>query len=531
MSEEDQSVDVTALPKFDMPLYESEMTAKDVKIVGYPTWYPLRSTPCCSDQGMDHEPTTGRHDKAIQTVLRVLGNKDAFFYLPIGRYQAFSLVTMYEYIRFPFVSGASILKGPALTPQDQIKQHITRSFSSNQTIPAKTDHQKRVEVEDPKIVATRERKAQDASKKREKKKRDSSTAFEHVSSLEPLRAMGTTGLAIENPYEAAVETVESQEDQSLYIPPYDSANRYVHDDRGVRDDEETNSLRLGSFVDQSRRNLNLVQTEVFQSFLGDHFVHRAHVDERESSRNQAYYVPEWSICQRCRMDTSMWCHELIVYLPPATQEESNALTNATALERAWFNLGQGALAQTDILERFENLQADYDQLAKTHSECGETMVKSKHDGCVGKLEVLENQNRELSQVNKNQALRIRGLEDELARKDSAMVYAERINAERAQEKEKLVAQLSKIDMEKFDCIRKLLPTVVYRIFRSHEYKQSLCEPFKLAIQAEWAKGLAEERSEEDLLELMSRMEGFDAYADNKMFVEYDKLFEKRYPFY
>ncbi|GKE86651.1 hypothetical protein Tco_1560393, partial [Tanacetum coccineum] len=29
---------------------------------------------------------------------------------------------------------------------------------------------------------------------------------------------------------------------------------------------------------------------------------------------------------------------------------------------------------------------------------------------------------------------------------------------------------------------------------------------------------------------MSRMEGFDAYADKKMRVEYDKLFEKRYPF-
>nr|GEX79329.1 hypothetical protein [Tanacetum cinerariifolium] len=96
------------------------------------------------------------------------------------------------------------------------------------------------------------------------------------------------------------------------------------------------------------------------------------------------------------------------------------------------------------------------------------------------------------------------LENKLARKDSAQVYAERINAERAQEKEKLVAQLSKTEMENFDCIRKLFPTV--------------------------AKGLAAERSEEDLSKLMSRMEGFNAYADKKMFVKYDKLFEKRYPF-
>nr|GEY80230.1 reverse transcriptase domain-containing protein [Tanacetum cinerariifolium] len=49
------------------------------------------------------------------------------------------------------------------------------------------------------------------------------------------------------------------------------------------------------------------------------------------------------------------------------------------------------------------------------------------------------------------------------------------------------------------------------------------------VEAGWAKGLAEERFEEDLLELMSRMENFDAYADKKMYVEYDKVFEKRYP--
>nr|GFC81756.1 hypothetical protein [Tanacetum cinerariifolium] len=90
--------------------------------------------------------------------------------------------------------------------------------------------------------------------------------------------------------------------------------------------------------------------------------------------------------------------------------------------------------------------------------------------------------------------------DKLARKDSALVYAERLNAERAQEKEKLVTQLSKTKMVKFECI------------------------------PGWGKGLNEERSGEDLLALMSRMEGFDVYADKKMRVEYDKLFEKKYPY-
>ncbi|GKB46012.1 hypothetical protein Tco_0896765 [Tanacetum coccineum] len=92
------------------------------------------------------------------------------------------------------------------------------------------------------------------------------------------------------------------------------------------------------------------------------------------------------------------------------------------------------------------------------------------------------------------------MEDTLAKKDFALVYVERLSTKRAQEKEKLVTQLGKTEMENFDCV------------------------------LGWGKGLAEERSKEALLELMGRMEGFDVHADTKMKVEYDKLFEKRYPY-
>nr|GEZ24383.1 putative reverse transcriptase domain-containing protein [Tanacetum cinerariifolium] len=310
----------------------------------------------------------------------------------------------------------------------------------------------------------------------------------------------------------------------LHDSHHDSANHSVHED-------------------QTARNLTLVLTEVLQSFPNNHIVHHssiakrttsptrlsvlgAHAHEGESSRGQAYYVPGWFIYWRCRVDNPMWCRELMIHLvPSAAQKESNALDNPIALERAWFALGWGALAQSDILERFKNLQADYNSLAETHRECKDTFKKLKNDhvGRTEKVQLLEGQNSELSQVNKDQALNIKELEDTLAMKDYALVYAERINAERAQEKERLVAQLSKSEMEKFDCIRKLLATVVERLFQSHKYKQSLSEPINLAIQAGWDKGLTEGHSEEDLLGLMSRMENFDAYADKKMRVEYDKL--------
>nr|GEY88673.1 hypothetical protein [Tanacetum cinerariifolium] len=368
-----------------------------------------------------------------------------------------NVVTMSEYLRFSFMSGATIEKGNALTNQDLREQHTVPPLLAYQATPNKTDHQKEVEIADPKVVAIRERKAHAAAKKREKKKRgadkgegsrpqgkrkktsasrrDSSATSRSVSSLEPIRVADPAGPNTKNPSGAAGNIAESQGNQSLHNSHHDSANNSVHEDQTVM-------------------NLTLVPTEVLQSSPGDHSVHRsstaeratsparlsiqgAHADEGESSSDQAYNVPEWFIHRRCR--------SLRLYL--------------------------------EMSERFKKLKND-------------------HAGCTEQVQLLEGQNSELSQVNKDQALKIKELEDTLARKDSALVYAERINAERAQKKERL----------------------------------SLSKPFYLAIQACWGKGLAKERSEEEILGLMSRMENFDAYADKKIRVEYDKLFEKRYPY-
>nr|GEX09191.1 hypothetical protein [Tanacetum cinerariifolium] len=430
-------------------------------------------------------------------------------------------------LTFPLFVRATIERGPTFSDRDQIAQHTTPPLLVDQPIQDKTDHQKEVEVEDHKIVATRERKARAAAKKKGDKKRDGdagegsrpkvkrrkvpivqrdgSAASEHVSSLEPIWTVDHTGLAVRNPPSTGVGIAKSRKDRSLHIPPHDSANHFVHNYIEFHDDnDETNNLRLGSFVDQTGKDLNAGTTE-----------------ECESSCSQALYVPNWTIPRRCRVDSLMWCRELMVHLaPPMTHEESNALSNAVALERAWFNLAQG-----------ENLQDDYDKLVEVHAEYempvrklvtarvdlehnaklytdmagGYKRVKEEHEGCVNKLQVLEEERNELSHTNKDQALWIKELEAKLATTDSALVYAERISTERAEEKEKLVTQLGRTQMEKLDCVCKLLLTVVGCLFQSHEYKQSLSKPFNMAIQAGWGKGLAEGRSEKDIMDALLRV--------------------------
>ncbi|GKC03470.1 hypothetical protein Tco_0995080 [Tanacetum coccineum] len=209
-----------------------------------------------------------------------------------------------------------------------------------------------------------------------------------------------------------------------------------------------------------------------------------------------------------------------------------------------------------MLERFENLLADYDNLAEAHAECSEMVrklvttrlnlehnaklytdainrlrtIREEHVGCGQKIQILEKEKNNLSSTNHDQAARIVSLEAELAKKDSALTYSERLLAEGARERERLTVQLGQAEIEKFDCIRKLLHIVVGRLLKSHEYKEKLSGPFSMAIQAGWGKGLSEGCTDEEIMTTLNRVEEFDTYFDKKLYSMYDKLFEKQYPY-
>nr|GEV45278.1 transposase (putative), gypsy type [Tanacetum cinerariifolium] len=555
---EDQTVDVTALPKFDMPSYELKMTAKEVKSLALRHGIPLDLHPVALTEGwtMDKLP-----DDMIACAVRIEPIDYVRAILSEPKYRSFCKFIPHFYkvskqghwfsfekrvgkgagdrraitdgmawrrhdsdINDPvpedgcsmqdvealtervidlrpvpsgllFQGGASISKGPVLSSQDCIPQHTTCPLPEGQNIPEKTDHQRRVEVEDPKIVANRERKARAAAKKRERKKQGGDGG----EGSRPKTKRGKPQVVGMDLLPLRPLPVRSPSGHSTLINLL-----------------ETDDLNLGSSGEQSERALTLVNTEVIQPSLACQRTNRGPTADR-------VVTPLRTTTQGANAVEGESSREGALYVPGA-QEKSNALNNATALERAWFSLARGSIAQTDILERFENLQTEFDRLFESHVECGDlsgkfvqarldlthsshlyTSISDSHkalnnepEGCARKLEGLENRNRGLSQANRDRVLQIKELEDALSPKDSALVYAKRINAEQAQEKERLVSQVGRAEMEKFNCIRKLLPTV--------------------------------ERSEEDLLELMGRMEGFDIHADTKMRVEYDKLFERRHPY-
>ncbi|GJY73470.1 hypothetical protein Tco_0477901 [Tanacetum coccineum] len=485
----------------------------------------------------------------------------------------------------PTQAPAATNPGDALSARDAITSHTTGPLPDNQPLPEKTARLKEVEIPDPKIVAIRERKARAAAKKRAERKRvaggeggskgkpkrrkvsavrpEERDSTEEASSASPLRTVAPNPSFLLKDVDEG--TAESREDEHVIVPHHDSANTnpdhiVEHDEsfgesRGHGDTVETHSVdgtRLTeSPVPARNPEKSAVQDlapVVRSNLAGDR------ADGAESSRPRSVYVPEWTIHRRSRVDTPEECRELLTHLaPPAVREEMNAYDNNTAMERAWFSIARGAMAQTDALLRFEAL---YDahlalkercedvtrQLVSTRTDFTHAsnlyntlsnkyqQVRGEHAGCAEKLVNAERERDELRAVNADQVSQIKELEAELARKDSALVFSDRVSNERAVENEKLVSKLGYFEKEKIDSIGKLLPTVVQRLLNSHEYKESLSVPFNLAIQAGWAKGLAVKRSEKDLMDVLREVQGFDPYSDTRMAVEYDKLFTKTYPF-
>ncbi|GJY77718.1 hypothetical protein Tco_0483519 [Tanacetum coccineum] len=472
-----------------------------------------------------------------------------------------NVVTMSEYLRLPFLSGMTIEAGEALTEQNVIPQHTTTPLSADEQVPDKTDSQQRVEASDPKIVATRIRKANAAAKRKAEKnrelegaggsegssKRRKEKSSDHIPCPTPLRTVVAVTSDVSRG-DNVISPTQTQGDNLVEIPAHDSANTTTrlyeehHDehsgvlgnrdgnfdddvdeeidiegpDRHVSDTTERVVIETESIPTAATRPDNGKSIAQEETPMPDPLPKGVGADGAGSSLPPSLFVPTWGIHQRSRVTTPEECRDLMVNLiPPGVREEMNLLDNNVVLDRAWFSLARGAMAQAHTLCQFESLYDTHHALQESLETTRGQLVRTREDFNVAEKDSLMATNAEqalrikeleqkLKSVDEVHSSAMKDLESPLAQKDSALVYAERISGERLSENERLRAQLALAQKEKTDAIRELLPTVVER--------------------------LAEERSEKELHKIMMRMNGFDPYSDKKMSAEYERLFSKTYSY-
>ncbi|GKB12632.1 hypothetical protein Tco_0846555 [Tanacetum coccineum] len=247
----------------------------------------------------------------------------------------------------------------------------------------------------------------------------------HVSSSIPLRTVAPVNQVI---------SLQSGDDNERPLTKVSERNK---ENKGA----EGSPPRVEDFVNMSRIPIHPTKERVL--------FFETHADESSHPKQHLSTGAPVSRPRQILTDTLKWCRELMVHLaPPIAQEESNSLTNDVALQRAWFSLARGSMAQTNILERFENLLAEYDTLADTHVECSETVRKL----VTARQDLEHNANLYTDAINRYRSMkeehagyghkvaRIQSLKAELARKDSVLTYTERMLAEGANDHEKLTAQ-------------------------------------------------------------------------------------------
>ncbi|GKB12631.1 hypothetical protein Tco_0846554 [Tanacetum coccineum] len=170
MAEESGVADIVVVPKFDMQCHESMMTGKDVKnldegiersiFVYRPEGHPGQDPYVCdafSDNDFSIQDVQSLTEMVIDlrhvpfellfgAGLATTWEFPGFF--PVFKdtggnvvccFLLLSIVTMSEYLRFPFLSGASFVKGAVIPANHLVGQNTTPPLSVDQPIPDNTD--------------------------------------------------------------------------------------------------------------------------------------------------------------------------------------------------------------------------------------------------------------------------------------------------------------------------------------------------------------------------------------------------------
>ncbi|GKA92742.1 hypothetical protein Tco_0814667, partial [Tanacetum coccineum] len=243
----------------------------------------------------------------------------------LGFSRLFPFVTMSEYLRFPFLSGIFIMQGAVVPANHSVGQNTTPPLSTDQPILDKTNSQWEVEVEDPKVVAAREKKraqvARIAAKKKESRKKGNNE--EGSSKAKKKKIPAGVKSASEN----------SDHVSSLFL--------------------YRRLLRLSRFtvgIMMGRQPVHPAKEAVFLF--------------ETNADGSSHPLNDLSI--GAPVETLRRVGPLEVILCIILGRPSHGDSVRTLLTR-------GAMAQADLLESFENLLADYDTLVETHFECSETV--------------------------------------------------------------------------------------------------------------------------------------------------------------
>ncbi|GJS57048.1 hypothetical protein Tco_0651832 [Tanacetum coccineum] len=391
---------------------------------------------------------------------------------------------MSYFLKFPIAGNVRIDKDLALKENEIIVQHTTPPLPSSDPIPEKSDHQKVVKHEDERVLAAK-RKAQAA---KIGTRRLHSEQFRHSSLCFPLTTVIPDNVNVSaRDRNQILQDAEHEEKETG-----NDSNPAAND---MNEEEEINSPHSGlspHSVHSTHSDRSICFEDQHNVRSGDYDLYRSGNDNIQHAATGSTISSSSSGSGRLAFPTRHSAGDG-AGMPSYFRESFLGNTSLPALQRSWFELGRGALAQIDILQRRTALSDDHKALQQVNLSC-----VNKEVALVEKLAAVEREKDDLLDQNKAQGEKIQQLEEALIYKD-LYLSEEKISVDNLRGNlECLTTDLAQTEIVRYNYVRHLLPTVVQRLLSSDEYKKDLSNVFNQAIDAGWSEGVQVGRTDEEI---------------------------------
>ncbi|GJV15687.1 hypothetical protein Tco_1361010 [Tanacetum coccineum] len=420
--------------------------------------------------------------------------------IAIPLHKPYNMLTMAEFLRLPDLHGCKVAAGALLPPGAVLKTHLTTLSTRLEDVLAKTGAMEMVEVPCRKVLADKEKKNRKAEVKAAAKADDHDDI--HIERVASNKCAGGMG-APRKKRKTCVDTplVNADSEHVSSPTPINQSLSVVAPANEKHVSKTASAAQLAALQNQTDGQgspLDLVNKNVEELVAGkgrgdDHdnvnvaieghgdnadglFGLRTQPSPNNNSRPRIESVKK-PMCDKQLPDTEAGI--LATYL---------SLPNEDILILA---------QQANVILCFEALIEEHDDLVHAHKSCKD--VKARYKECKKELEKALKQSEE----------------------DAHQLRLVR---------EKFVVECGNGEMVRRRIINEYLPTFAHQLYQSAEYKWSLGEVFSLAIGKGFIDGISVGQKDEDVQTILKATLGVNPMYSSTFMEEYNKLFDKRYPY-
>ncbi|GKA60690.1 V-type proton ATPase subunit B2, partial [Tanacetum coccineum] len=453
------------------------------------------------------------------------------------------IITMAEFLRLLNFKGCKVTAGALLPPGAARVTHLATPVARLQDIPPKTGEMMVAELLCRRVMDDKEKKKRKAEEKAATKVPADDNQAEGAGARKkrrPLEVLANETHVSPPVSVGRMDTLRDQTDEHAISPRAAHAHQLVGGEGGADPSVfegygDNQDVLFGPQTRPGPAHPSGRPRTIPEKVAPEKLVPEAEASYSAGRFGNLPFTPQWGLTDSSRMDNSRECRDMLANLfTPADEEFFNeGVRDESAIRRSWKMLCQSTQQQANVLLRFESLKEQHADLVYAHESCADVKVRFKecrkeltkvqsaydektaaydklsknYEGALvrekslqDRLEELEEEKKEVDNLNSSQADHIKRLEEALKQ---AEADAEQLRSEKVH----YAVEAGKGEIVRQKIVNQYLPTFVRRLHQSAEYKR-----------------------EEDIQAILTATPNVDLSSSETFLPAYEKLFDQRYSY-